>query len=592
MNLTLKIPYNMKRKLLLLFLFLQTMTLIAQVPQKMSYQAVLRNSSNTLIVQTSVGMKISILQGTQTGIPVYIETQTATTNVNGLVSLEIGTGAAVTGTFSGIDWSAGPYFIKTEIDPMGGVAYSITGTSQLMSVPYALFSANGTPGPAGEKGPAGAPGPAGAQGTAGQTGLSAYQVWLSLGNTGTEAQFIASLTGPKGDTGAQGPSGPTGPQGEHAPCDGAPPAPATIYGNFCSTGATLSIDPVPGATSYEWACYPGGCSGSGTSFVRAFLGGAAGASTYIWVKAVNACGSSPETRIYKNQIHGIAKFTPAMAGTRACLFQVPCNVTSLTVEVAGAGGGAGFAETTQAKGGKGGYIKGTMAVTPGDVYACFAGTRGSDGTFNGGGAGGIGGDVVNGGDHNGGRGGGDGTTYFASPVCSSSGYGSGGGGGAGSDIRPYGPSLPIGSGSIDISVVKNRVIVSAAGGGGGGASNNVSNNATLDQNIGGDGGFSGGSGYAPTGGYANGVQGSYVRGSGSNGDGVIANLNGLNCSDATRTAIPGGGGGGGGLESQGAGSTVGGGGSGGRSANPTSIFSPTIRTVGANEGDGYIIIRW
>lgn len=112
----------------------------AQSPEKMSYQAVIRNSSNALITNMQIGMKISILQGTATGTAVYVETQTPTTNANGLVGLEIGTGTIITGTFAAIDWSAGTYFIKTETDPTGGTTYTITGTSQLLSVPYALHA--------------------------------------------------------------------------------------------------------------------------------------------------------------------------------------------------------------------------------------------------------------------------------------------------------------------------------------------------------------------------------------------------------------------------------------------------------------------
>ncbi len=121
---------------------LLTANVFAQAPQKMSYQAVIRNSSNALLVSTPVRMRISILQTTSTGTAVYVETQSTTTNANGLVSVEIGAGSAVTGTFAGINWSAGPYFVKTETDPTGGTSYSITGTSQLMSVPYALYAAN------------------------------------------------------------------------------------------------------------------------------------------------------------------------------------------------------------------------------------------------------------------------------------------------------------------------------------------------------------------------------------------------------------------------------------------------------------------
>jgi len=112
----------------------------AQSPEKMSYQAVVRDGSNNLVTSQSVGMQISILQGSTSGTAVYVETHTPSTNANGLVSLEIGNGTVVTGEFATIDWANGPYFIKTETDPEGGSSYSISGTSQLLSVPYALHA--------------------------------------------------------------------------------------------------------------------------------------------------------------------------------------------------------------------------------------------------------------------------------------------------------------------------------------------------------------------------------------------------------------------------------------------------------------------
>ena len=121
---------------------LLTASVFAQAPQKMSYQAVIRNTSNALITSTPVGMQISVLQGSLTGTAVYVETQTPSTNANGLVSVEIGGGTVVSGNFSTINWANGPYFIKTETDPTGGTIYTITGTNELMSVPYALNAAN------------------------------------------------------------------------------------------------------------------------------------------------------------------------------------------------------------------------------------------------------------------------------------------------------------------------------------------------------------------------------------------------------------------------------------------------------------------
>ena len=122
-----------------------TATLWAQSPEKMSYQAVIRNASNNLVTSTAVAMQISILQGSTGGSAVYVETHTPTTNSNGLVNIELGGGTVVSGNFSTINWANGPYFVKTETDPdgaTGGIAYTITGTSQLLSVPYALYAAN------------------------------------------------------------------------------------------------------------------------------------------------------------------------------------------------------------------------------------------------------------------------------------------------------------------------------------------------------------------------------------------------------------------------------------------------------------------
>ncbi len=126
----------MKKVITIFAAVLLTAGVFAQIPQKMSYQAVVRNSSNTLIANTQIGMKISILQGAATGTVVYTETQTPTTNANGFVSIEIGGGTG----FNSIDWTAGPYFIETKTDPTGGTNYTITGTSQLLSVPYALHA--------------------------------------------------------------------------------------------------------------------------------------------------------------------------------------------------------------------------------------------------------------------------------------------------------------------------------------------------------------------------------------------------------------------------------------------------------------------
>jgi hypothetical protein len=114
----------------------------AQSPEKFSYQSVVRDAGNKLLVNAPVGMQIKIRQGSTTGTVVYQETHSLSSNSNGLVTAVIGGGTVVSGTFSGINWALGPYFIEVGLDPAGGTTYSLLTTTQLLSVPYALYAAN------------------------------------------------------------------------------------------------------------------------------------------------------------------------------------------------------------------------------------------------------------------------------------------------------------------------------------------------------------------------------------------------------------------------------------------------------------------
>jgi uncharacterized protein (TIGR02145 family) len=200
----------MRNILVTVLVCLISLNALAQAPEKMSYQAVVRDNANALVVDKVVGMRISILRGSASGTTAYVETQSPRSNTNGLVTLEIGAGTVVSGSFAGLDLSTSPYFIQTEIDPSGGSNYSILGVSQLVSVPYALYaktSGSSIPGPAG---PAGAIGATGPQGPAGVDGAIGPQ-----GNQGPQGE-----QGPKGDTGAAGPQGAiglTGPAGAIGP---------------------------------------------------------------------------------------------------------------------------------------------------------------------------------------------------------------------------------------------------------------------------------------------------------------------------------------------------------------------------------------
>lgn len=129
----------MKKLILLAGLIIGTMA-FAQAPQQMSYQAVIRNASGQLVQNQDVAVKASIVKDSPDGTVVYSERLTGTTNANGLLSTAIGSGTILSGDFTTIDWSSGSYFLKTETDPAGGTSYSITGTSQLLSVPYAMLA--------------------------------------------------------------------------------------------------------------------------------------------------------------------------------------------------------------------------------------------------------------------------------------------------------------------------------------------------------------------------------------------------------------------------------------------------------------------
>ena len=113
---------------------------IAQAPQKINFQSILRNSSGEVIGNSSVSLKISILSGSINSSSVYSETHAKTTDASGLISLQIGNGTLISGIFANIDWGGASHFIKLEADFSGGSNYVVLGTQELMSVPYALYA--------------------------------------------------------------------------------------------------------------------------------------------------------------------------------------------------------------------------------------------------------------------------------------------------------------------------------------------------------------------------------------------------------------------------------------------------------------------
>lgn len=218
----------------------------AQAPQRFSYQAIIRDGSGVVQANDAVSLGLELHQTTATGPTVYEETHAVTTNAFGLVNVSVGGGSVVSGSMAGIDWSAGPYFIEVKVD---GVSM---GTTQLLSVPYALYAEeSGTPGPQGPQGPAG---PTGA-------------------------------TGPVGPTGATGPQGPQGPAG----ADGA----ANAWGlNGSSVTAsnfigTTNAQPITVKVNNVKAGFLS--NGSNTSWgYNALLAPAQGANTALGFFALNA----------------------------------------------------------------------------------------------------------------------------------------------------------------------------------------------------------------------------------------------------------------------------------------------------------------
>lgn len=227
----------MKRMLLFaMLLFSMALTVQAQTPQQFNYQGAARNTNGTPLANKNIALRISILDASATGTSQYTEVRNVITNPFGLYSVVIGSSGATstTGTIGAVTWGVGLKFIKVEIDPDNGNNFTVAGTAQLLSVPYALYSANGPTGAKGDTGATGAIGPQGATGPAGPTGTT-------------------GLTGAKGDTGTTGAIGPQGATG--------PAGPMGATGLTGATGATGSQG-VVGASGPQGPIGPTGLTGA------------------------------------------------------------------------------------------------------------------------------------------------------------------------------------------------------------------------------------------------------------------------------------------------------------------------------------------
>ncbi|MRG46244.1 collagen-like protein [Chitinophaga sp. SYP-B3965] len=203
------------KKLLTLAIFLLILVAQESFAQNglsgINYQAVARNANGTISANQNVTVRFSIRGGSAAGPVQYQETHTTSTNNIGLFTLQIGRGTPVSGTFAGVPWIAANQYLQVEVNPGGG--FTTIGTSQLMSVPFAQFAANGVAGPAGPAGPAGVAGVAGPVGPVGPAGANG----TNGANGAAGAVGPAGVAGPMGIPGAVGPMGVAGPIGPAGP---------------------------------------------------------------------------------------------------------------------------------------------------------------------------------------------------------------------------------------------------------------------------------------------------------------------------------------------------------------------------------------
>lgn len=156
------------------FIFLGVSPVFSQAPQQFNYQGALRNQDGSVVAGKSISLRLSILNGSEQGEVQYTEIRNLTTTSLGMYNVAIGSAGSVSSSnnFSSINWALGLKYLKVEVDLNGGGNFVAAGTTQLLSVPYALYAANAV---------------------AGQDGKSAYQVWLDAGNTGSQTDFLNSL---------------------------------------------------------------------------------------------------------------------------------------------------------------------------------------------------------------------------------------------------------------------------------------------------------------------------------------------------------------------------------------------------------------
>lgn len=209
----------MIKSLLTFALNICVIVLFAQAPNAIKYQGMAADGDGNPISETEISLRISILQGSNTGPVEYEEIHSVETNKHGTFMIDLGGGDATIHSFENIDWTTGSVFLQLEMDAEGGNDYSLLGTQQFYSVPYTLYADYAKYGPRGPQGPDGVKGPTGPMGPAGPVGPP-------------------GLPGPQGPQGPQGPTGPAGPPGPQGPQGPQGPSgpPSTNVGPMGPTG--------------------------------------------------------------------------------------------------------------------------------------------------------------------------------------------------------------------------------------------------------------------------------------------------------------------------------------------------------------------
>ena len=293
----------------------------AQVPNKFNYQAYARNSLGQAIPNANIKLRFSVADGSSGGTIVYSETRSVTTSSIGMFSVVIGSAGAIstTGNLANVNWGNASKYLKVEIDPAGGNNFSVLANSELVSVPYALYAVNGTPGPTGAQGPIGQTGATGAIGATGPVGPQG-----PIGATGPQGPI--GLTGPAGPIGPQGPIGQTGatgaigatgPAGPQGPIGLTGPAgPAGPIGQTGATGAIGATGPTgpQGPIGLTGPAGPIGPQGPPGSFSLPYTGAGVTNNTAVFglintvastgpvmdLQNFNSTNSFPTLRIHSN----------------------------------------------------------------------------------------------------------------------------------------------------------------------------------------------------------------------------------------------------------------------------------------------------